>query len=156
LPALISLFNPPGEPHPLGFKSLAPVDRFMERHRIPIVVVTLLVAALGSPLLYFLHFDFNVLNMRSAATESVRTYLELKRDASAGINSIFVLKPSLQDADQTAARIAKVPEVARAITLSNLVPEGQDEKLGLLRKAAAELNETLNPQNLRPPASDAE
>ena len=44
LPALISLLRPPGEPHPLGFAWLAPVDRFMERHRIAIVVLTLLVA----------------------------------------------------------------------------------------------------------------
>src|SRR5262245_43696705 len=71
LPALISLLRPPGEPHPLGFTWLAPVDRFMERHRIAIVVLTLLVAVLGSPLLYFLHFDFNVVNMRSEKAESV-------------------------------------------------------------------------------------
>src|SRR5262249_13591231 len=86
LPALIRLFSPKGEPHELGFRWLAPVDAFMERHRIGIVVITLLVAAAGLPLLYYLRFDFNVLNMRNASTESVATYLELKRDASAGIN----------------------------------------------------------------------
>ena len=34
LPALISLLNPPGEPEPLGYTALAPVDDFMTRHRI--------------------------------------------------------------------------------------------------------------------------
>jgi hopanoid biosynthesis associated RND transporter like protein HpnN len=156
LPALISLFNPPGEPHPLGFTWLAPVDRFMERHRIAIVVLTLAVAVLGSPLLYFLHFDFNVLNMRSAKVESVATYLELKRDASTGINSIYVLKPSLADADKAAPRLAELPEVSRAITLSNFVPEDQEQKLALIRRAAAGINPRINPQNLRPPPTDAE
>jgi len=156
LPALIRLFNPPGEPHPLGFKALAPVDRFMERHRIAIVVLTLLVAVLLSPLLYFLRFDFNVLNMRSAKIESVATYLELKRDASAGINAISILEPSLPDADRLAMLVAAIPEVSHAITISNFVPEAQTEKLGLIQRARAVLTTAINPPKLRPPPSDAE
>src|SRR5204863_7738122 len=38
LPALLTVLNPRGEPEPLGFAWLAPVDRFMERQRIPILV----------------------------------------------------------------------------------------------------------------------
>jgi uncharacterized protein len=156
LPALIGLLRPPGEPHPLGYAALAPVDRFMERHRIAIVVLTLLVAVLGLPLLYFLRFDFNVVNMRNANTESVATYLELKRDASAGINSIYILKPSLAEADQLAARVAKLPEVSQAITLTNLVPEAQEQKLALIRGARAALSPALTPQRLRRAPNDAE
>jgi hopanoid biosynthesis associated RND transporter like protein HpnN len=156
LPALIRLFNPGGEPHELGFRWLAPVDAFMERHRIGIVVITLLVAAAGLPLLYYLRFDFNVLNMRSASTESVATYLELKRDASAGINSIYVLKPSLPEAESAASRLAKLPEVSQAITLASFVPQGQDEKLPMLQQARAALEQTLSPQKLRPAPTDAE
>src|SRR5205085_6759552 len=48
LPALLAILNPPGEPHPMGFFRLAPVDRFLERHRIAVVVLTVLVVALGS------------------------------------------------------------------------------------------------------------
>jgi hypothetical protein len=40
LPALLSLMNPPGEKEPLGYSALAPVDRFMERHRVAIIVCT--------------------------------------------------------------------------------------------------------------------
>jgi hypothetical protein len=59
LPAMLTLFNPPGEPQPMGFSWLAPVDRFTARHRIPIVVITLLVVLLATPLLMNLPFDFN-------------------------------------------------------------------------------------------------
>jgi len=156
LPALISWLNPPGEPNPLGFTWLAPVDRFMERQRIPIVVTTLAIAVLGLPLLYFLRFDFNVLNMRSAKSESVATYLDLKRSASAGINSIYILAPSLSEADQIKARVAKLPEVSRAITLSDLVPDLQEQKLGAIRRAAGALNARIHPQRLKPAPSDAE
>ena len=37
LPALIFLLGPPGEPEPLGYTSLAPVDNYMARHRIGII-----------------------------------------------------------------------------------------------------------------------
>ena len=69
LPALLNLLNPPGEVEPVGYAFLAPVDRFLEKHRIVIVVGTLLVAAAGLPLLYFLRFDFNPINLRNAKVE---------------------------------------------------------------------------------------
>ncbi|MFX8743313.1 MMPL family transporter, partial [Acinetobacter baumannii] len=34
LPALLKILNPPGEAEPLGFKFLAPVDRFLDEHRV--------------------------------------------------------------------------------------------------------------------------
>ena len=40
LPALLMVFNPTGEREPLGYAALAPVDRFMEKYRIPILVLT--------------------------------------------------------------------------------------------------------------------
>ena len=47
IPALLTVLRPPGEPEEMGYKALAPVDRFMERHRIPIIVGTGLVVAAG-------------------------------------------------------------------------------------------------------------
>ena len=66
-----------GEKGPLGYSALAPVDRFMERHRIPIIVGTAIVSLGGLPLLYFLQFDFNPMNLRSPKVESIATYLDL-------------------------------------------------------------------------------
>src|SRR6202012_3779054 len=43
LPALLKLINPPGELEPVGYAFLAPVDHFLERHRIAIVTITLAV-----------------------------------------------------------------------------------------------------------------
>ncbi len=41
----------------------------MERHRIGIIAGTGIVVAAGLPLLYFLQFDFNPLNLRSPKVE---------------------------------------------------------------------------------------
>ncbi|HZF73451.1 MAG TPA: MMPL family transporter, partial [Gemmatimonadaceae bacterium] len=71
LPALLRVINPPGEPEPLGFAWLAPVDRFMERQRIPIIIGVALVSLGGLPLLYYLQFDFNPINLRNPRVESI-------------------------------------------------------------------------------------
>ena len=53
LPALLKLLNPPGEKEPVGYAFLAPVDHFLEKHRIAVIGGTLLVALAGLPLLYY-------------------------------------------------------------------------------------------------------
>ena len=69
LPALLTLLNPPGEGEPVGYAFLAPVDRFLEDYRIPIIVGTLLIAIAGLPLLYFMKFDFNPINLRNSKVD---------------------------------------------------------------------------------------
>jgi hopanoid biosynthesis associated RND transporter like protein HpnN len=156
LPALLAVLKPPGEPRPIGFAALAPLDRFMERHRIPIVVITLLVVVLASPLLLFLPFDFNPMHLRSPKVESVATFLELKGDPQTGANAVEILAHDLAAADATARRISALPQVAQARTLSNLVPSEQDEKLKLIHEAAAAVDESLNPGELEKAPTDQE
>ena len=66
LPALLVLLKPPGEPREVGYRMLAPVDRFMARHRRLILAITAIGVASGLPLLSRLEFDFNPINLRSA------------------------------------------------------------------------------------------
>jgi uncharacterized protein len=156
LPALLSLTKPAHEPRPLGFAWLAPVDRFMERHRIAIVALTGLVALAGVPLLFYLRFDFNPQNLRNPNVESAQAILELKKDPDTGINSIEILAPSLVEANAKKERLGKLPEVSQAITLADFVPQDQDRKLAAIRGAAQALNGTINPEQTKPPPSDAE
>src|SRR5829696_8812579 len=135
LPALLAILSPPGEPEPLGYAALAPVDSFLERFRVPIIAGTLLIAAAGLPLLLQLKFDFNPINLRSPSVESVATFLKLRNDPTSGINSIDILAANLQDADATAARLRGLPEVERTMTLSSLVPDSQDAKIKLIGEA---------------------
>jgi uncharacterized protein len=156
LPALLAVLNPPAEPHPMGFAWLAPVDRFLARHRIAVVAGTAGVVLLGSPLLLYLPFDFNPLHLRSDKVASVATYLELAKDPRAGANAIDILEPDLASADATAQRLAALPQVAQATTLTTLVPTDQDEKLKLIAAAGQEIDASLNPEKVEPPPSDAD
>jgi uncharacterized protein len=156
LPALLSRLKPPSEPHHLGYTALAPVDAFLERHRMPILIGTLLVVAAGLPLLYHLRFDFNPMNLRSKTAESVATYLELKNDPESGANDVGILQPTLAQADALAAKLRALPQVGRVTTLSTFIPDQQSDKLALIADAAKTLNPALNPAAAAAPTSEAQ
>jgi len=156
LPALLSRLNPPREPAALGYAVLAPVDSFLERNRMPILIATGIIVAAGLPLLHWLRFDFNPMNLRSPTVESVATYLDLKNDPNSGANDIQVLMPTLAAADQVAAKLRALPEVARVTTLSSFIPVQQQEKLALIGDAAKTLDPVLNPPTEAAPPTDAQ
>ena len=156
LPALLKVINPPGEPEPLGFSWLAPVDAFMERQRIPILVGVAVVSLGGLPLLYFLQFDFNPINLRSAQVESIATFLDLRRDPITGANAISVLAPDLASTRPVAERLSKLPEVAQVRTLDFFVPADQEKKLAALKVARDKIEPSFKPNAAQKPPTDEE
>lgn len=156
LPALLDLINPPGESEPVGYAFLAPVDHFLEKHRVIIIVGTLLVAIAGLPLLYFMKFDFNPINLRNKNAESIATFLDLRKDPNTGANAINVMTNSEADAKKIEAKLEKVPEVLRVMSLDSFVPEDQPAKLKLIAQAARVLGPALNPDQVDAAPSDEE
>ncbi len=153
LPALLMIFNPSGESEPLGYAALAPVDNFMERHRMPILIGSAAAVVAALPLLYFLKFDFNPLDLRNPKAESIATYLDVRSDPAVGANGVDVLASSAQDAAQIVQRLSKVPEVSSVRTLASFVPAEQDKKLALINSAARALLPALGTAR-RPPPND--
>jgi uncharacterized protein len=156
LPALLKLLNPPGEDEPVGYAFLAPVDHFLEKHRVVIIVGTLLIAVAGLPLLYFLRFDFNPINLRSPKVESIATFLDLRKDPNTGANAIDVMTNSEAEARKIEERLSKVPEVLRVMSLDSFVPEDQPAKLKLIAQGAKILNPALNPDQIDAAPTDQE
>jgi hopanoid biosynthesis associated RND transporter like protein HpnN len=146
LPALLKIFRPPGEAGSPGFKQLAPVDDFLDHHRKPVLIGTLIVVIGATPLLTHLRFDFNPLHLKDPHTESMATLLSLKDSPEAAVNNVHVLAPSLADADRMAARLRTLPEVGRVNTLDTFVPADQPQKLMLIASAAQQLLPALQQQ----------
>ncbi len=156
LPALIALFKPRGEPESIGYRAMAPVDRFLQDYRVPVIAGTVGIAVLGLPLLYFLTFDFDPIHLRSPKTKSISTLLDLGGDPHLGINSINVILPSLDESAAAAGRLSKLPQVLQAVTLADFVPDDQDMKLALIQDFAAKIGPSLeNPASKKLP-TDAE
>jgi uncharacterized protein len=156
LPAMLSLLNPPGESEPVGYAFLAPVDHFLEKHRVAIIVGTLSIVIAGLPLLYFMKFDFNPMNLRNPKAESIATFLDLRKDPNTGANAIDVMTNSEADAKKIEEKLGKLPEVLRVMSLDSFVPEDQAPKLKLIEKAAKVLGPALSPDSIDAPPSDQE
>jgi len=156
LPALLMLTRPGQEKEQVGYRFLAPADRFIARHRIPIVFGTLAIVLLATPLLRNLTFDFNPLNLRSNKVESVSTLLDLMHDPDNTPNTIDVVVPSIDAAKPLAQRLGALPEVRQVIDLATFVPQDQDQKIAMIKGAAAEMLPAISPPGTKPPPTDAE
>src|SRR5262249_38869556 len=93
VPAMLMVLKPPGETAPVGFKRLAPVDDFLQRHRIALIACTFIVVLAGSPLLFHLSFDFNPVDLQDPNSPSVVTYRQLQNDPQTASNDAEVLAP---------------------------------------------------------------
>ena len=154
LPALIDLLNPAGEPEPLGYTALAPLDRFLDRNRLAVLWGVIGAVVILLPSLYWLRFDFNPLNLRNPHTEGMATYLDLKKDPATNLNAVEVLAPNLEAADGVAAKVAKLPEVSRATTLSFFIPGDQDKRLPEIAATAKSLADAFDPASAQAAPSD--
>ncbi len=156
LPALLTILKPPAEHEALGYKFLAPIDDFLSRHRHAVVIGTLGVALIGSPLLAHLHFDFNPLDLRSKTTEAVATLLDLQKSADTEANTIDILAPNLAATGPIAAKLQQLPEVSRTLTLASFVPPDQNQKLPIIQHAASILLPLFDPKRILTPPTDAD
>jgi hopanoid biosynthesis associated RND transporter like protein HpnN len=154
LPAMLALLNPPGEPVSVGFNALAPLDSFLQRHRIAVIAGTVVVVLAGTPLLLHLPFDFNPINLQNPNAPSVVTYRELQKNPETSGNDAEVLAPNLDQANVTAKRLAVLPEVSRTLTLSSFIPTDQDQKITAISSASKDLGSALEPKQKQTAPSD--
>jgi hopanoid biosynthesis associated RND transporter like protein HpnN len=101
-------------------------------------------------------FDFNPINLRNKNAESIATFLDLRKDPNTGANAINVMTNSEADAKKIEAKLEKVPEVLRVMSLDSFVPEDQPAKLKLIAQAAKMLGPALNPDQVDAAPSDEE
>jgi hypothetical protein len=156
LPAMVQLLHPPEQDLKVGYAWFAPVDRYLVTHR-RVVLGAFGVAVLVSiALLPLVRFDFNPMHLRNPNSEAMSTLNDLMHDPENTPNAIDVLRPSLAQADQVAARLSRLPEVDQAITLSSFVPDDQPAKLALIQDASLLLDSAVNPIQSKPAPTDAE
>ncbi len=107
-------------------------------HRFPRIILVLSAAGfLGSlALLPKVSFDFNPLNLNNQDSQSVRTAKDLLKDSEASIWTISVLCDSIAEANRLEDRMKTLSVVEKTITLDDLVPADQAEKIRLIEEMA--------------------
>ena len=156
LPAMLALLRPRGEPEPIGFRRAAVLDNFLLRRRAWVIGAATLLAIGGIAMLPRISFDFDPLNLKDPRSESVQTARDLMQDSMTTPYTAEVLAPSIGEAEQLADRLAKLPEVAQAVTGASFIPGDQDKKLAIIEDLALLLGPTLTPVEVLPQPSDAE
>ena len=156
LPALLMLASPPPQALEVGNPKMAPLDRFLIRHRKGVLWGFAISVLVSIALIPWVRFDFNPLHLRDPHGEAMSTLLDLMKDPDQTPNTIDVLRPSLAAADQTAKQISTLKQVNQTVTLSSFVPEDQEAKLVYIEDASLLLDPTLNPFDVKPAPSDAD
>jgi uncharacterized protein len=155
LPALIKLLAPSAERLPLETAPLASIDHWIARHRALVIAGAVTAALAGAPFLMHLAFDSNPMDLRDQRVESVATFVDLSKDPKTAINTVEILAPSRQAADELARKLSELPQVDRVTTMSSFVPPDQDEKLPLIEDAAEELRGVVDPK-IKPAPTEAQ
>ncbi|MGR8930227.1 MAG: MMPL family transporter [Gammaproteobacteria bacterium] len=119
-----------------------------------VLIGAALAAVFGTLTLTQLYFDSNPINLRDPTTQSVIAFKKLLRTKSDSPFASSALTDSLQHADQLAAQFAKLSSVHEAVTLSNLVPEQQEEKLEIIDNLNMIMPVQLNRFEAAPGSSD--
>jgi hypothetical protein len=154
LPALLSLLKPSALRHEAGFPGLAPVDAALARNRPLVLGVAFLLFVGGLIAASGVRFDFNPLNLRDAETESVKTLLDLMRDPLTNPQTMDVLAVSPAEAAQMQFQLRRLPEVAFSLSVNDLVPADQEEKLAIIDEMASVIGPSLIGEPALPPSDD--
>ncbi len=136
LPALLTVIPRPkvAVPRtPSRLISLRPViQSFVQRQSRAICFSALGIGMAAALLLPKVAFDFDPLNLKDRRTESAATMFDLMEDSHTGPYSITVLSDNLKAAKALAEKLETRAEVDGTVTLTDFVPDNQDEKLDII------------------------
>ena len=104
-----------------------------------VYVATLLALIVAIVALPKVKFDYNLLNLNDPQAESVQTFQELLADEKDSAWHSVVLADNQQEAKQIVARLEKLQEVDKVISIFDLVPPEQAEKLEFINEMALTL-----------------
>ena len=156
LPALLVLFRATGGTHEVGYRRLAPADRFLATRRRPVLAGFGLLAAAALAALPRLAFDSDPLHTKNPNTEAMHTLAALADDPHTNPYTMEMLLPSLAQAQALARRLDRLPLVDSTVTAASFVPDQQPEKRALIADAAAVLLPALTrPDAAAPPDAAA-
>ncbi len=131
LPALLSFV--PFKPRTLASSTVAEKGAEAIRRRGGTVTIGIAVFAVVSLLLApKVRFDFDPLSLQDPNTESLQTTLDLIRDSDTSPKTISAIRPNLETARALATKLEALPEVSKAVSISNFVPNAQEEKLAII------------------------
>ena len=153
LPALLTLLPIPAGRAPAAIGLGTRLQALVERRARPVLFGALVLALAALAAVPFARFDSDPLNLRDPDSESVATLLDLLDDPRVQPYDISILATDLDAAEALAERLEPLPEVDAVVTPRDLVPPGQDNKLGIIEDMGIFLAPLWFPNEGPPPPS---
>jgi hopanoid biosynthesis associated RND transporter like protein HpnN len=155
LPALVAQLAPKGERETA--RTLIDPKIFVPLQRRPRVVLglTAVILVASFAVLPRVTFDSNPIHLRNPRSESVSTLLELAATGDAPLLNLDAVAPDDATAQRWAAELRKLPEVRSVVTVGNLVPGEQQEKLAVLDDLGLLLGSSFGDVDAVPAAPEA-
>jgi len=100
----------------------------------PVTVATLVIALISIVLAFNVKTDFNPINLRDPNTESVIAFKELMEDEETTPLTLNVLAKDENSTKILQQRLSALPSVGKTVSLLDLQPADQDEKLALIEE----------------------
>lgn len=135
LPALLTLL-PLKKEKAKEFASRKPLYLLPYKHSKAIRVGAIAVGIASAFFVPKLFFDYNPLNLYDPHSEAVLTMKGLFKDGKTSPWTISVLAKDAKEAEEIAGRLKGLKEVKEAVTLADLVPDHQSEKLAIISDIA--------------------
>jgi hypothetical protein len=156
LPALLSVFGLERSQRasPLGIARR--LHMYVDRHALAFVIAAALLSLAALATLPWARFDDSALALRDPTSESVATLLDVIEDDRVSPFRALALAPSENEAHALASHLEALPEVKAAVTLSDMIPNRQEEKLALIDGIALLLGSALTPSEQRSPPTPEE
>ena len=98
----------------------------------PVRIATGILAVIAAVLMFGVQVDFNPINLRDPNTESVQTFKSLLQSEDTSPMTLASLARSETDAAVLEEKFKQLPAVDRVVSLKDLIPEDQDEKLAII------------------------
>ncbi len=113
-----------------------------------ILLFTAIAAVVSAIAVQNTKFDYNLLNMNDPNAESVKTFQELLDNADDSPSHLVTLANSKQTVLRMAQQLKALPEVDKVVTLFDLIPEKQEEKLFLIEDMALTMGPIMHTDSL--------
>jgi hopanoid biosynthesis associated RND transporter like protein HpnN len=126
-----------------GWNFIRTWDRDMVRNPWLWIIISIAISIAAALSLPALRFDYNLLHLDNQSAPSVVGLYQVmdasKSDSGNQVSTIYasVVAENLDDARDLSKKLLALPEVAKVESILELVPEGQDEKLPIIRRIVA-------------------
>lgn len=155
LPAILTLIRPNRDTSRIGYLKAAPINQALITYRSAVLFLAALSAVVSLAILPRLIFDFDPLKLKDPNTESMSTALELMDDPLINPNTLNLLIKSESELLRLANQLERLPVVGQTVTVFDLIPKNQDEKLAIIDDLYLMLGPVLDQaSNAMPPLDD--